>query len=102
MGSERGRCGLLTAEDSEMGTTLRVLVVEDNPDSARSLAALLRRWGHSVRVAFDGPSALQLAGEDEPDVVLLDIGLPGMDGYAVASSLRQVLHEKGTLFIVIS
>jgi len=81
---------------------MRVLVVEDKPDAARSLATLLRHWGHDVRVAFDGPAALQEAGADEPDVVLLDIGLPGMDGYEVARRLRETLHEKGTLFIVIS
>jgi len=81
---------------------MRVLVIEDNADVARSTATLVRRWGHDVRVAFDGPTALREAGEDEPDVVLLDIGLPGMDGYEVARRLREMLHEKGTLFIVIS
>src|SRR3954469_5124709 len=81
---------------------MRVLVVEDNADAARSAAALVRRWGHDVRVAFDGPTALREASEDEPDVVLLDIGLPGMDGYEVARRLRELLHEKGTLFVIIS
>jgi signal transduction histidine kinase len=66
----------------------RVLVVEDNPDAARSLATLLRLEGHDVRLASDGPQALAAAAESRPDVVLCDLGLPGMDGYAVAAALR--------------
>jgi signal transduction histidine kinase len=67
----------------------RVLVVDDNRDGAESLAMLLRLWGHEVRVAYDGPSALRLAEAERPEVVLLDIGLPGMDGYQVARRLRE-------------
>ena len=59
----------------------RVLVVDDNADSADSMAALLQLWGHDVQVACDGPTALAVAAERRPDVVLLDIGLPGMTGY---------------------
>jgi len=81
---------------------LRVLVVEDNRDAAGSTATLLRHWGHDVRVALDGPTALREASEDAPDVVLLDLGLPGMDGYEVARRLREMLHEKKTLFVVVS
>jgi two-component system, sensor histidine kinase len=66
----------------------RVLVVEDSTDSAETLAMLLRRWGHEVEVAHDGAGALRLAGAFRPQVILLDIGLPDMDGYAVASRLR--------------
>nr|MDP9121871.1 ATP-binding protein [Acidobacteriota bacterium] len=67
---------------------LRVLVVEDNVDSAASLAELLGLWEHEVRVVHDGPSALAAVPGFRPDVVLLDIGLPGMDGYQVAAALR--------------
>ncbi|HEY2863440.1 MAG TPA: MASE1 domain-containing protein [Casimicrobiaceae bacterium] len=67
----------------------RVLVVDDNRDSADTLAALLEAWGHEVRTFYDGPSALEGATEFEPDVVLLDIGLPKMSGYEVAGHLRQ-------------
>jgi CheY-like chemotaxis protein len=54
------------------------------------MALLLQIWGHEVRTAFDGPAALALATEYQPDVVLLDIGLPGMNGYEVAQRLRQL------------
>jgi CheY-like chemotaxis protein/GAF domain-containing protein len=68
---------------------LRVLVVDDHQDLATGLAELLERWGHEARVAFDGPSGLEAARGFQPDLLLLDLGLPGMDGYAVAQTLRQ-------------
>jgi PAS domain S-box-containing protein len=67
-----------------------VLVVDDNADSAETMATLLQIWGHDVRIAGDGPAALALATDQRPDVVLLDIGLPGMTGYEVAERLRQL------------
>jgi signal transduction histidine kinase len=66
----------------------RVLVVDDNADAAESLALLLRLRGHDVHLAPDGPAALALAGQCAPDVVLLDLGLPGMDGHEVGRRLR--------------
>jgi signal transduction histidine kinase len=66
----------------------RVLVVEDNTDAAESLAMLLRIHGHDVRLAADGPRALAAVGDYTPDVVLLDLSLPGMDGHEVARQLR--------------
>ena len=66
----------------------RVLVVDDNPDAAESLADLLRMLGHSVEVAHDGPMAIERTRANPPDVVLCDIGLPGMSGYEVAKALR--------------
>jgi CheY-like chemotaxis protein len=71
------------------GRSLRVLVVEDNVDAADSLSMLLRLYGHEVRVAHSGPTALESASASRPDVVLLDIGLPEMDGYQVAKRLRE-------------
>ena len=71
------------------GRSLRVLVVEDNVDAADSLSLLLRLYGHEVQVARTGPTALEMASASRPDVVLLDIGLPGMDGYQVAQRLRE-------------
>ena len=80
----------------------KILVVDDNGDSADSLAKLLRLSGHKVQVAYDGPSGLEAAQTLLPDVVLLDIGLPGMDGYAVAQRLRELESMKETLLIAIS
>jgi PAS domain S-box-containing protein len=65
-----------------------VLVVDDNADAAASLAVLLRLEGHDARVAHSGPSALEMVERSLPDVVFLDIGMPGMDGYEVARRLR--------------
>jgi CheY-like chemotaxis protein len=67
----------------------RVLVVDDNVDAAESMAMLLRLWGHDVRLAHNGPEALKAASENQPDVMVLDIGLPGMNGYEVAGRLRE-------------
>jgi CheY-like chemotaxis protein len=67
---------------------LRILVVEDNRDAADSLRKLLELLGHRVAVAYTGPDGVRLAGEWQPDVVLCDIGLPGLDGYGVAGALR--------------
>jgi PAS domain S-box-containing protein len=67
----------------------RLMVVDDNQDAADSLAMLLRLQGHEVRVAFSGVAALEITKGYTPDVVFLDIGMPGMDGYEVARRLRQ-------------
>ena len=83
-------------------TPTRILIVDDNGDSADSLARLLRMSGHEVRVAYDGPSGLDAAQKFLPDVVLLDIGLPGMDGYAVAQRLRENESMRETLLIAVS
>jgi CheY-like chemotaxis protein len=66
----------------------RILVVDDNPDVRHATGFLLEQWGHEVRVAGEGESALRIARAWQPDFVLLDIGLPGMDGFRVAASLR--------------
>jgi PAS domain S-box-containing protein len=66
----------------------RVLVVDDNQDAAESLADLVRILGHAADVAFDGPTAVDMARVNPPDLVLCDIGLPGMSGYEVAKALR--------------
>ena len=76
---------------------LRTLVVDDNEDAARSVGYLLEMSGHDVMLAFDGPGALEAAAAAPPDLVLLDIGLPGMDGYTVAAELRAAGHVRATL-----
>ncbi|HKP28243.1 MAG TPA: response regulator [Gemmatimonadales bacterium] len=72
------------------GAARRVLVVDDSLDSANSLATLLRFNGHEVFVAHDGETALGLSGSVRPNVVLLDIGLPGMDGYEICRRIRKL------------
>jgi CheY-like chemotaxis protein len=66
----------------------RVLLIDDEPDLAEGLAEILRHDGHEVAVASDGPSALELARRFRPEVVVCDLSLPGMDGYEVATRLR--------------
>ena len=75
-------------------TQLRVLVVEDCADTAETLRFLLDLWDHNVRVARNGHSALVLAPLFEPDVVLLDIGLPGPDGFHVARKLKDATSSE--------
>ena len=72
-----------------MPAARRILVVDDNIDSATSLARVLQRQDHQVQVAHDGRTALLAAAADDPDVVLLDIAMPGLDGLEVARHLRQ-------------
>jgi PAS domain S-box-containing protein len=72
-----------------VGRALRVVVVEDNVDTGDSLSLLLRLHGHDVQLARTGPSALEMVAISRPDVVLLDIGLPGMDGCQVAKQMRE-------------
>ena len=81
---------------------LRVLVVEDNVDAAESLSALLRLWGHEVRMVHDGLAAIDAAREQHPEVVLLDIGLPGLDGYQVAKRLREEASMDGALLVAMT
>jgi CheY-like chemotaxis protein len=66
----------------------RILVVDDNVDAAVSVLKLLKLWGHDVQAAFSGPEALEMARKFRPQIVLLDIGMPGMSGYEVAKQLR--------------
>ena len=67
----------------------RILIVDDNAEAARALAVLLELWGHQVFLAHDGRAALEQLRRWHPHVVLLDIGLPGMDGFEVAAALRR-------------
>jgi signal transduction histidine kinase/ActR/RegA family two-component response regulator len=75
-----------------VGNVRRVLVVDDNLASADSLGLIIRLWGHECRVTHSGPEAIDEADVFRPDVVLLDIGLPGLDGYEVARELRRRPH----------
>ncbi|MEO5618094.1 MAG: ATP-binding protein [Candidatus Eisenbacteria bacterium] len=78
----------------------RVLVVDDNRDAANTLADLLRLWGHEVVLAYDGLEALTRANETRPELMLLDIGLPGLDGYQVAERVRKESSNGGDLTLI--
>ncbi|HET9646093.1 MAG TPA: response regulator [Burkholderiaceae bacterium] len=80
----------------------RVLVVDDNHDAADTLALLLELMGHEVRTAHDGLRALDVAEEFRPHVVLLDIGLPQLNGYEVARRLRQQSWSRTTLLVAVT
>jgi len=80
----------------------RFLIVDDNVDAANSLAALLKVMDNEARVANDGPGALRVAREYQPDIVLLDIGLPGMNGYDVARALRSDSSNGKPLIVAVS
>jgi len=81
--------GAVQLEQPERGEKTRILIVDDNKDLAGSLARLLRILGHDVEVVFDGRKGIETARTYRPRVVLLDIGLPNLDGYHVARTLRQ-------------
>ncbi|SAL63354.1 response regulator [Caballeronia telluris] len=78
-----------TGADNRTGLRRRVLVVDDSVDAAEALSMLIETLGHDVRAAFDGASALATVDGFRPQVVILDIGLPDMDGFTLARELRQ-------------
>ena len=79
---------------------LRLLVVDDNVDAAEALSQLLKQSGHEVRLATDGPAALDTVAQAAPDVIFLDIGMPGMSGYDVARALREM--PRGEEFVIVA
>ncbi len=81
---------------------LLVLVVDDSRDCAESLGLLVRLWGHEAVVAYDGPSALAAARARTPDVVLLDLAMPDLDGCELARRLRQLAGAEKALLVAIS
>src|SRR5437868_9395305 len=81
---------------------LHVLVVDDCPDTTGSLMLLLEMWGHHVDTANSGPEALRMAGDVIPDVVLLDIAMPGMDGWEVVRRLRAMPVLQDAYLIMVS
>ncbi len=79
-----------------------MLVVEDNLDTVHSLVMLLRQDGHKVDFAINGYAALSVARRFRPDVVLLDLGLPGLDGYDVCSRLKSEAGFENTRFVAVT
>jgi signal transduction histidine kinase len=88
--------------ESGRETPRRIVVIDDNQDAAESLAMLLRLKGHDVQIAYDGPSGLALALGTAPECVLVDIGLPGMDGYEVAKRLRSHDRSRRTVLVALT
>jgi two-component system, chemotaxis family, CheB/CheR fusion protein len=84
------------------GEKLRVLVVDDSVDAAETMVMLLSLWGHDVQSAADGPTAIATAAAQRPDVVLLDIGLPGMSGYDVAERIRAIPELPETILVAMT
>jgi PAS domain S-box-containing protein len=80
----------------------RILVVDDNVDAAITISALLKAWGHDIHLAHNGPAAIQIAREFRPEIILLDIGLPGMSGYDVARELRADPLHRGVLITALT
>ena len=90
------------SEQPPLSTGHRLLVVDDNYDGATSLALMLKLQGHEVQIAHDGYSALAMAPTYRPDMIFLDIGMPGIDGYEVARQLRQMPSLTGTVLTALT
>jgi len=90
------------AVDDTSVEPLMILVVDDNRDAADLLAEALRARGHQILVAYDGPSAMAAAEQARPDVALLDIGMPGMDGYALAGGFRSMPELEAMRLVAVS
>ncbi|WP_180862960.1 ATP-binding protein [Cupriavidus pauculus] len=88
--------------DADVVHTRRVMVVDDNRDAADSLSTLLALQGHTLEVAYDAEEAIRCAATFLPEVVLLDIGLPGMDGYELAQTLRKMPRLQGVYLVAIT
>ena len=84
------------------GAPLRILVVDDNEDGANSLGQMLEMMGNEVRVAHDGLAAIEAAEESRPQVILLDIGMPKLDGYDACRRIREQPWGKDTLVVALT
>ena len=99
---EAMRAGTARATEQLPLVPRRILVVDDNADAARALDALLRSLGHETSVAYGGAQALSMAVEFRPDVVLLDIGMPDVDGYEVARQLRSLENQPAFRIVAVT
>jgi two-component system, sensor histidine kinase len=94
--------GTLLASDMASQVRRRIAIVEDNPDVQVMLRTLLESWGHEVRVASDGHGGIDMIRELKPDLALIDIGLPSLDGFEVARQVRQHLPEKRPFLVALT
>lgn len=93
---------MLPTDPSHESPSLRVLVVDDSDDVSEMTAEMLKMYGHVASTAADGPSALKSVEGERPDVVLLDLGLPGMNGFEVAEAIHASYGDAGPLVIAVS
>jgi len=93
---------LPTPGQQKPATTLRILVVDDNRDSARSLSKLMTLIGHKTQIAYDGLEAVEAAGTFRPEVILLDIGLPKLNGYQACYKIREQPWSKNILIVALT
>jgi CheY-like chemotaxis protein len=92
----------ISMEDPEATPTRRILIADDNPDSAESLAMLLKLDGHEVRTAFDGIDAIAIAQEFLPEIAMLDIGMPRLNGYDAAREFRKASWGRNIILIALT
>jgi CheY-like chemotaxis protein len=92
----------MNAMQPALDSRRRVLVVDDNRDSADSMKLLLQLWGHDAHCVYGGEEALAAAAEVAPQIVLLDIGLPGMSGYELVGRLREVPGARDAVFVAVT
>ncbi|QBQ54762.1 ATP-binding protein [Nitrosococcus wardiae] len=88
--------------DSPTHATRHILVVDDNPDVANSFAKILELLGHRVSISYKGSNALQRAAEDPPDVIFLDLGMPGLNGFEIARRLRRLDMEQRPVLVAMT
>lgn len=86
---------MMTATESK----LKILVVDDDRDGAYALAMVLRMLGHDAAIAYDGPSAVRIATDLTPNLILLDIGMPEMDGLDVCRAIRQTSEGQSMMIV---
>jgi CheY-like chemotaxis protein len=89
-------------EELRRATPQRILIADDNADSAESMGMLLRLMGNDVRIASDGLEAVEQAAIFQPDIVLLDIGMPRLDGYEAARRIRSQSWSRDTLLVAVT
>jgi CheY-like chemotaxis protein len=100
--SARTYCGRLEDVVGSPPSSWRILLVDDNRDFADCLAAMLRRGGHTIRVTYDGRTAIQAARPFRPQIVFSDLGLPGLTGHEVARSLRNDPLLEGVYLVALT
>ena len=97
-----GACSGYLIEEGDTTVPHRILIADDNADSAESMGMLLRLMGNDVRIANDGLEAVEQAATFQPDIVLMDIGMPRLDGYEAARRIRNQEWSRDTLLVAVT